>query len=141
MGIDQKIPTIHVVDDDRVLLDSLDVLLGIEGYAVRKYASARIFLEASWQCANGCIVTDVHMAEMTGLELLAEIGHRRNSVPVIVMTGRADAQLKLAAMKLGAFDFLTKPFDADALMASIDAALRHGHFESPRAPAAFRAPC
>jgi two-component system, LuxR family, response regulator FixJ len=132
----QAIPTIHVVDDDPMLLDSLNMLLEAEGYAVRTYASARVFLKASWQCENGCIVTDVHMPEMSGLDLLAALDARRNSVPVIVMTGLADAQLKVAALKLGAFGFLSKPFDSADLLASIDAALKRGRelhpFEPPR---------
>jgi FixJ family two-component response regulator len=106
------------------------MVLESEGYAVRTYASAQLFLETSWQCECGCIVTDVHMPEMSGLDLLAALAARRNDVPVIVMTGRADARIKDAALKLGAFNLLSKHSDTAALLASIDAALNRGNGNS-----------
>jgi two-component system response regulator FixJ len=135
--IHQTVPIMHVIDDDPMLLNSLKMLLESEGYAVRTYASARTFLDARWQCENGCIVTDVHMPETSGLDLLAALAARRNSVPIIVMTGRANAQLKVAALKLGAFSFLSKPFDSVDLFASIDAALKRGNELHPFQPPRF----
>lgn len=135
----QTVPTIHVIDDDPVLLNSLNMLLESEGYAVRTYGSARMFLKTKWQCENGCIVTDVHMPVMSGLDLLAALAVLPNSLPVIVMTGRADAQLKIAALRLGAFDLLSKPFDTADLLASIDAALKRGNDIHPHQPPRFAA--
>jgi FixJ family two-component response regulator len=126
MAFDQSLPTVHLIDDDPVILDSLNMVLELEGYAVRTYASARMFLQNSWQCDGDCIVTDVDMPEMSGLDLLSALAARSNDAPVIVMTGRADARLKAAALKLGAFDLLSKHADADTLLASIDFALKGG---------------
>ena len=126
MAFDQALPTIHLIDDDPVILDSLNMVLELEGYSVRTYASARIFLQNSWRRDGDCIVTDVDMPEMSGLDLLAALAARNNDAPVIVMTGRADARLKAAALKLGAFDLLSKHADTDALLATIDAALKGG---------------
>jgi two-component system response regulator FixJ len=124
------IPTIYLIDDDPALLDSLNMVLESEGYAVQTYASAQLFLETSWQCECGCIVTDVHMPEMSGLDLLAALAARHNDVPVIVMTGCADARIKDAALKLGAFNLLSKHSDTADLLASIDAALKGGNGNS-----------
>ncbi|WP_294542031.1 response regulator [uncultured Rhodoblastus sp.] len=137
MAFDQNIPVIHVIDDDPALLDSLNMLLTSEGYAVRTYASARIFLETDWQCESGCILTDVHMPEMSGLDLLAALAAQRNDTPVIVLTGRADAQIAVSALKLGAFNILSKLAGADALLASIDAALKLRNERHPLQPASF----
>jgi FixJ family two-component response regulator len=126
MAFDQALPTIHLIDDDPVILDSLNMVLELEGYSVRTYASARIFLQNSWHRDGDCIVTDVDMPEMSGLDLLAALAARNNDAPVIVMTGRADARLKAAALKLGAFDLLSKHADIDTLIASLDAALKGG---------------
>jgi two-component system response regulator FixJ len=137
MAFHQNIPMIHLIDDDPVLLDSLNFVLTSEGYAVRTYASAQIFLETSWKCESGCIVTDVHMPEVSGLDLLAALAARRNDVPVIVITGRADAQIEVAALKLGAFNLLSKHCDTAALLASIDAALKRGNELHPFQPLPF----
>jgi two-component system response regulator FixJ len=139
MSFHQIGPTIHLIDDDLVLLDSLIMVLESEGYAVRTYASARLFLENSWQCEGGCVVTDVDMPEISGLDLLAALAARRNNVPVIVLTGRADSRIKVAALKLGAFDLLSKHADTDALLSSIDSALKRGHELHPFQTARFEA--
>jgi FixJ family two-component response regulator len=139
MAFHQTIPTIHLIDDDPVLLDSLNMLLSSVGYAVRTYASARIFLETSWRCERGCIVTDVHMPEMSGLDLLAALAAQRNDVPVIVMTAHADAQIEVAALKMGAFNLLSKESDTPALLASIDAALKRGNEHHSFQPSRFEA--
>jgi FixJ family two-component response regulator len=139
MALHQNIPTIHLIDDDPVLLDSLNMVLKSEGYAVQTYASARIFLETSRKCESACVVTDVDMPEMSGLDLLAALAAQRNDVPVIVMTGRADAQIEAAAVKLGAFNLLSKHSDTAALLASIDAALKRGNELHPFQFAPFEA--
>ena len=112
-----------IVDDDQAVLAALSSLLTAEGYAVRAHESARIFLDMIQQEDCGCVVTDVRMPEMSGLDLLAEMKERRVSVPVIVITAHADVPLAVAAMKRGAVDFFKKPFDGGALLDSVRAAL------------------
>jgi two-component system response regulator FixJ len=97
-------PTIHVIDDDPAILASLGLLLTAEGYAVHTHQSAQIFLDAIRQSDSGCVVTDIDMPEINGLDLLAEMKERRVSMPVIIMTGQGNAQLVVAAMIHGAFD-------------------------------------
>lgn len=126
--------TIHVIDDDSAMRESLSLMLTIEGYTVRTHESARTFLDAVAQDENGCVVTDVRMPEISGIDLLTtmKIAERRVSMPIIVITGHADIQLAVNAMKQGAFDFLEKPFDGDALLASVRKALIRSSDEHAR---------
>jgi two-component system response regulator FixJ len=98
-------------------------LLTAEGYAVRAHESARTFLDMIQQDDCGCLVTDVRMPEISGLDLLAEMKERRVSMPVIVITAHGDVPLAVAAMRRGAIHFFEKPFDGDALLDSVRAAL------------------
>jgi two-component system, LuxR family, response regulator FixJ len=132
-----KKATISLVDDDRAVLDSLELLIRSEGFDVSKYASAESLLAEITPSRHGCVVTDVRMPDMSGLDLLAELKRRDVSTPVIVITGHADVPLAVEAMKKGAVDFLEKPFDGDALLASIrnalilaDTAIPHGEAQS-----------
>ena len=115
--------TVCIVDDDKAVLAALTFLLTAEGYAVRAHESARTFLDMIEQDDCGCLVTDVRMPGMSGLDLLAKMKERRVSMPVIVMTAHGDIPLAIAAMKRGAINFFEKPFDNDALLDSIRAAL------------------
>ena len=115
--------TVCIVDDDRAVLAALTSLLTAEGYAVRAHESARTFLDMIQQDDCGCLVADVRMPEMSGLDLLAEMKERRVSMPVIVITTHGDVSLAVAAMKRGAVDFFKKPFDGGALLDSVRAAL------------------
>ena len=115
-------PTVYLVDDDQAVLAALRSLLTAEGYAVRAHESARTFLDMIRQDDCGCLVTDVRMPEMSGLDLLAEMKDRRVSMPIIVITAHGDVPLAVAAMKQGATNFFEKPFDGDALLDSIRAA-------------------
>jgi len=114
---------IHVVDDNAAILDALRLLLATEGYVVHTYQSARRFLDTIQQDDCGCVVTDMHMPEMSGLDLLAIMNERGSSMPVIMITANDSDPLAVAAMKQGAFDYFKKPIDDDALLASIHAAL------------------
>ena len=100
----------------------LNILFKSESYAVRTHASARSFLQST-RSENGCIVTDVYNWEFSWLDLLSELAGRHNSLPVIIITGRANVRLIVAAMKLGAFDIFLRPFDPDDLVATVRAAL------------------
>src|SRR4029077_4872772 len=106
-----------------------------EGYTVRTHESAQTFLDAVGQDESGCVVTDVRMPEISGMDLLTtmKIEERRVSMPIIVITGHADIQLAVQAMKQGAFDFLEKPFDGDALLASVRKSLIRSSDEHARA--------
>ncbi len=115
---------VHVIDDDEGLRESLAFLLRSAALEVRSFESAKAFLEALPDPALGCVITDVRMPEMSGIELLRHLKELKIEVPVIVITGHGDIALEVEAMKIGAADFLEKPFDDDLLLASVRAALR-----------------
>jgi len=127
---------VHVIDDDPALLDSVGLLLRTEGYAVKTYSSAEDFLEAIGPGDAGCIVTDVRMAGMSGLELLAKLKERGAFPPVIVITAHGDIPLAVQAMKQGAVDLLEKPFHADALLKAVGEAFSRGKKEQESEEAA-----
>ena len=117
---------VHVVDDDSAIRDSLSFLLDTANIVSRTYDSAAALLIRADRLEPGCILTDVRMPEMNGLEMvrrLDEIGVRH---PVIVMTGHADVPLAIEAMRAGVKDFIEKPFDDEALLTSIRSALTKG---------------
>jgi len=115
-------PLIHVIDDDESVRDSLSVLLEAAGYSVRSYASAAAFLQAASQRTAGCVLTDVQMPELNGLELQRRMSELDIRLPVIVMTGHGDVPIAVEAMKAGATDFLEKPFDDSQLLAAVNRA-------------------
>ncbi|HVY20650.1 MAG TPA: response regulator FixJ [Bauldia sp.] len=116
-------PTVHIIDDDDAVRDSLSFLLSSMKIPAVAYPSGAAFLAALPKDAAGCVVTDIRMPEMTGLELLQRLNADGVKLPVIVITGHADVPLAVEAMKLGAADFLEKPFDEDTLLGAVRAAL------------------
>lgn len=114
---------VHVIDDDDAVRESLEFLLRTAKIEVRTYDSATTFLNTMSGGAIGCIVTDVRMPGMSGVDLLRQLRARGSTMPVIVITGHGDIQLAVEAMKIGAADFLEKPFDDEVLLASVKAAL------------------
>jgi two-component system, LuxR family, response regulator FixJ len=132
---------VHVVDDDVDVRQSLSFLLATAGLPVRLHESATAFLHAIEEPPSGCILTDVRMPGIDGIELLRRLRERGCSVPVIVMTGHADVPLAVEAMKQGAADFIEKPFDDDLLITTIRSALAaHGRAtEQNQQAAAIRA--
>ncbi|HEX8380803.1 MAG TPA: response regulator FixJ [Allosphingosinicella sp.] len=118
--------TVHVVDDDEAMRHSLAFLLETAGHEVRTYASAIEFLEAVPGMERGCIVTDVRMPGLSGLELVERLHEMGVTDPVIVITGHGDVPLAVHAMKAGVSDFIEKPFAEEALLSSIRAALAKG---------------
>lgn len=112
-----------VIDDDEAVLDSLRVLLEAEGLEVETFERAGAFLQRAQGALPGCLVTDVRMPEMDGLELLRALSARGPLPPVIVVTGHGEVSMAVQAMKLGARDFIEKPFDPYALLASVRDAL------------------
>ncbi len=125
-------PTVHVVDDDAALRDSLAFLLSAESLKSRTYDSAAALLARAGDLEPGCVVTDIRMPGMTGLELVAELTRIGVGLPVIVLTGHADVQLAVEAMKAGVVDFLEKPFADEALLRAVRAALASGADEAAR---------
>ena len=116
-------PVVHIVDDDEAVRQSLAFMLGSAGLPIRLYESAKVFLESLDPSLCGCLVTDVRMPEMTGIELLNRIKDRMPLIPAIVITGHGDIPLAVAAMKAGAVDFIEKPFDEEVLLKAVEAAL------------------
>jgi len=112
-----------VVDDDPAVRDSLQAMLEAEGFRVDVFAGARAFLEALPAAPRTVVLADVRMPEMDGLELLAALSGRSDAPPVIMITGHGDVPMAVKAMKLGAADFVEKPFAPEAIVASINAAL------------------
>lgn len=116
---------IFVIDDDAAMRDSLSFLLRSAGYDVKSYESAQLFLDHLPSYKSGCILTDIRMPGVDGLELLRRLGDMpgNRQSHVIVMTGHGDIPLAVEAMKLGAVDFLEKPFDDERLIAAIQLAV------------------
>jgi two-component system response regulator FixJ len=114
---------VHVIDDDEAMRQSLAFLLGTVGMEVQTYESAVAFLEVAPTVKAGCVITDVRMPGLSGVELLRQLRERNLGIPVIVITGHGDVPLAVEAMKIGAMDFLEKPFDDEALLASVRSAL------------------
>ena len=117
---------VHVIDDDPAVRDSLSFLLETAKLETRVYDSAIAFLEALPDVTSGCIVTDVRMPEMTGIELVRRLKAQGFTLPIIMITGHADVPLAVEAMKAGVADFIEKPFNDDILLAAIATALRSG---------------
>jgi two-component system response regulator FixJ len=116
-------PVVHVIDDDESVRVSLGFLLEMHDLPTQTYESAVEFLEVASSLTSGCIVTDVRMPEMTGLELARRLRDRGVPLPVIIITGHGDVPLAVEAMRAGVADFLEKPFEEDALLGSIRGAL------------------
>ena len=115
---------VYVIDDDAAMRDSLDFLLDSAGFNVTLFETAQQFLEALPALAFGCVISDVRMPGIDGIELLKRLRTLNSRFPIVVMTGHGDVPLAVEAMKLGAMDFLEKPFEDERLIAMIEAALR-----------------
>ena len=115
--------TVHVVDDDAAIRRSLEVLLDAAGFQVISYDTPLGFLEAAPSLSPGCVLLDIKMPGMDGLELQALLLKGNAALPVIVMTGQGDVQSAVRAMKAGAVDFLEKPYSDELLLNAIEAAL------------------
>lgn len=114
---------VHLIDDDDAVRASLSFLLEMKDLPVRAYSSAPEFLEVAPTLASGCVVTDVRMPEMTGLDLVRRLKELAVKLPVIAITGHGDVPLAVEAMRAGVVDFIEKPFEDEVLLASIRKAL------------------
>jgi two-component system response regulator FixJ len=126
-------PVIFIVDDEPVIRDSLALLLDVAGYATESYASAEDFLEGvAGRNPFGCVLADVCMPGISGLELMGEMSHRAIALPTVVITAHGDVPMTVKALKLGAVDFIEKPFDHAVLIGAIDEALHRAGSERKR---------
>ncbi|MGB2931523.1 MAG: response regulator FixJ [Methyloceanibacter sp.] len=110
---------VHIVDDDEAVRQSLAFLLSTAGVPVRVYDSATSFLDGLASLQPGCLITDVRMPDMTGIELLQRLKAKSVDLPVIVITGHGDIPLAVEAMKSGAIDFIEKPFAEEAILRAV----------------------
>ncbi|MBL8583622.1 MAG: response regulator transcription factor FixJ [Rhizobiaceae bacterium] len=111
--------TVHVVDDEEPVRKSLGFLLGVAGFTVRLHDSATAFLAAAPGLRNGCLITDLRMPDMSGVELLKKLGDMHVRIPSIVVTGHGDVPMAVEAMKAGALDFIEKPFEDEVLIEAV----------------------
>lgn len=118
-------PHVCVVDDDEAVRESLQILLETMGYAIRAYESGIAFLEECVALNAGCVLLDVRMPKMDGLEVQKHLQIKRPDLPVVVVTGHGDVKMAVQAMKAGAIDFIEKPFEEDILLTSVRNALAH----------------
>ena len=123
---------VHVIDDDEALRESLAFLLRTANIEVRTYPSAAAFLDALPDARASCVITDVRMPGMSGIDLLRRLQELKIGMPVIVITGHGDVPLAVEAMKIGALDFLEKPFDDEVLLTSVRSALMRQDGETKR---------
>lgn len=117
-------PIIHVIDDDDAMRHSVAFLLDVQGFESRLHDSASAFLAFTEGQVVDCVITDVRMPDMTGLELVRKLKADGVNAPVIVMTGHGDIGLAVEAMKAGVIDFIEKPFANEALLSAVQEALR-----------------
>ena len=115
--------TIHIVDDDEAIRQSIGFLLRKAGHSVETYPSGTAFLKTTTRETQGCVLLDVRMPEIDGLEVQARLAEQGIMLPIIMLTGHGDVTLAVRAVKAGAIEFLEKPFERTALLAAIDEAL------------------
>ena len=123
MGTEQTSKLIVIVDDDESMQDSLQDLIESAGLEARCFGSAEEFLESGLHCQAACLITDIRMPKMSGLELQSRLKEEECSVPIIFITAHGDARMRIRAMREGAVEFLAKPFDHQLLLKRVRAAL------------------
>jgi FixJ family two-component response regulator len=135
-------PTVFLIDDDQAVRDAVGLLIQTSGIAVQTFASALDFLDAGVVRRPGCLVLDVRMPGLSGLDLQRQLQLQDHRIPIIFMTGHGDVPMAIRAMKAGAFDFIEKPFQGHVLLARIGEALafdaRERARQARRAEAAAR---
>ncbi len=131
-------PVVHVIDDDDAARGSLEFLLDTAGFRVRAYESAVVFLDQISELKPGCIVSDVRMPDITGLELLRRLRDQKIDWPVIIVTGQGDVSLAVESIKSGALDFIEKPYHDEELLGAVRVALAAGDGARAEESAAIR---
>ncbi|PDT85811.1 response regulator FixJ [Sinorhizobium sp. BJ1] len=117
--------TVHIVDDEEAVRKSLAFMLTMNGFAVKIHQSAEAFLAFAPDVRNGILVTDLRMPDLSGVDLLRNLGERKIKIPSIVITGHGDVPMAVEAMKAGAVDFIEKPFDDTVIIEAIERASAH----------------
>ncbi len=117
--------TVYVVDDDPAIRDSLSLALSLRGYHIAQFASAEDFLNAYDAAWAGCVVADIRMPGMSGLQMQAALSDLGSKLPVVIITGHGDVGSARAAFRGRAIDFLEKPFDDESLVSAIETAFEH----------------
>src|SRR5246500_229885 len=123
MAIEAKTKLVAIVDDDELMRGALQGLLKAVGLRSRAFASAEEFLQSRQQHQTACLIADIRMPGISGLELQAKLNAEHCRIPTIFITAHGDAQLRMQALRAGAVEFLTKPFDDEALLETVRAAL------------------
>ena len=123
MAIQGKAKMVAIVDDDDLMRTALQGLLKSAGLLAQSFASAEEFLRSGHQRDTACLITDIRMPGMSGLELQAHLNADHCRIPTIFITAHGDAKMRMQAMRAGAAEFLAKPFDDEALLESVRAAL------------------
>jgi len=123
MATETTTKLIAIVDDDDSMRDALGGLLKAVGYPARAFASAEEFLMSGQQRQTSCLIADIRMPGMSGLELQAQLNVERCRIPIIFITAHGDAKMRIQALRAGAVEFLSKPFDEEVLLESVRAAL------------------
>src|SRR6267143_5901905 len=123
MGVEGKTKVVSIVDDDDLMRRALEGLLKAVGLPARAFASAEEFLESGQQHDTGCLIADIRMSGMSGLELQAKLNAERLRIPTIFITAHGDERMRMQALRAGAVEFLAKPFDEEVLLESVRVAL------------------
>ena len=118
-----KTKLVAIVDDDDSMRSALQGLMKVQGFPAHAYASAEEFLKSGQQYQTGCLITDIRMPGMSGLELQAKLNAEHCRIPTIFITAHGDTKMRMQALRAGAVEFLAKPFDDEALLESVRAAL------------------
>lgn len=121
---EERVPTVYIVDDDQSVRSSLEWLLQSVGYATASFSNGREFLAAVDGDVPGCLLLDVRMPQLGGFELQARLNEMRFSLPVIFLTAHGDIPMTVRALKNGAFEFIEKPYNDQALIDKVNEALR-----------------
>src|ERR1700681_1204607 len=123
MDIQGKTKLIAILDDDDSMRAALQGLLKAVGLPAQSFASAEEFLKSGQQHQTACLIADIRMPGMSGLELQAQLNAEHCRIPTIFITAHGDTKMRMQALRAGAVEFLAKPFDDDALLGSVRAAL------------------
>ena len=123
MVMQHKAQLVAIVDDDELMRGALQGLLKSAGLPAQAFASAEEFLESGVQRQISCLIADIRMPGMSGLELQAKLNAERGNIPTIFITAHGDAKLRMQALRAGAVEFLTKPFDDEVLLEHVRAAM------------------
>jgi FixJ family two-component response regulator len=126
MDAKEKNKLIAIVDDDDLMRNALQGLLKAVGLPARAFASAEEFLQSGQQHQTACLIADIRMPGMSGLELQVKLNAERCRIPTIFITAHGDTKMRLQAMRAGAVEFLAKPFDDEVLLQNVRAALENG---------------